>query len=97
MLKISVVTRCELFSGRNVDETVLRRTLSVLEEVPLDRVTAEAAGRLRRTADMALADALIAACALEHDLSLMTRNVRHFERVPGLLLHHPDDGTPAGA
>ena len=32
-------------------------------------------------------DLLIAATALHHDLTLVTRNRRHFERVPGLKLH----------
>lgn len=31
-------------------------------------------------------DLLIAATALEHDLTLVTRNHRHFARVPGLRL-----------
>jgi tRNA(fMet)-specific endonuclease VapC len=29
-------------------------------------------------------DLLIAATALEHDLTLVTRNQRHFARIPGL-------------
>jgi predicted nucleic acid-binding protein len=32
-------------------------------------------------------DLLIAATALEHDLTLVTRNVNHFVRVPGLRLY----------
>jgi predicted nucleic acid-binding protein len=38
-----------------------------------------------------IADALIAATALEHRLPLMTRNRRHFEQVPGLTLRTPQD------
>jgi predicted nucleic acid-binding protein len=34
-------------------------------------------------------DLLIAATALEHDLMLVTRNVNHFARVPGLRLYQP--------
>lgn len=34
-------------------------------------------------------DLLIAATALVHDLALLTRNERHFARVPGLRLHRP--------
>lgn len=88
--KISVVTRCELFAGRNTDESSLRQTLNQLEELVVDRAIAEAAGGIRRTAQLAVPDALIAATALEHGLSLMTRNVRHFRRVPGLELHVPE-------
>ena len=32
-------------------------------------------------------DLLIAATALEHDLTLVSRNALHFARVPGLRLH----------
>jgi predicted nucleic acid-binding protein len=90
-LKISIVTRCELFAGRNVDEAALRRTLHVLNEVPVDRAIAEAAGRIRRTSGIPVPDALIAATALDQELELMTRNRRHFERVPDLILRPPPD------
>jgi tRNA(fMet)-specific endonuclease VapC len=33
-----------------------------------------------------MADSLIAGIALEHDLPLLTRNRKHFSRVPGLKL-----------
>lgn len=86
---ISVVTRCELFAGRNVDEPALRRTLSVLEEISVDDAIAESAGRVRRTAGIPVPDALIAATALQHDMAVMTRNRRHFEQVSGLALCAP--------
>jgi predicted nucleic acid-binding protein len=34
-------------------------------------------------------DLLIAATALQHDLTLLTRNVRHFNRIPDLRLYQP--------
>jgi predicted nucleic acid-binding protein len=96
-LQISVVTRCELFAGRNADEPTLRRTLNVLREVSVDRAIAETAGSIRRTTGIPLPDALIAATALEHELALMTRNRRHFDRVPGLTLCSPQESAePAG-
>jgi predicted nucleic acid-binding protein len=36
-----------------------------------------------------IADALIAATALEHGLPLFTRNVRHFQMIPGLAVIKP--------
>jgi predicted nucleic acid-binding protein len=89
--KISVVTRCELFAGRNADESSLQLILSQLAELPLDSKIAESAGRIRRTAQLHVPDALIAATALEHEIPLMTRNIRHFGRVPGLDLRTPED------
>lgn len=38
-------------------------------------------------------DLLIAATAIEHNLELLTRNRRHFARVPGLKLHKDDGKT----
>ena len=34
-------------------------------------------------------DLLIAATALHHDLTLLTRNIRHFNRIPELRLYQP--------
>jgi predicted nucleic acid-binding protein len=36
------------------------------------------------------ADLLIAATALEHDLTLVTQNLHHFNRIPGLKLYQSD-------
>jgi len=85
----SVVTRCELFAGRRVDEADVRRLLGPLVEVPVGRAIAETAGRLRRVSRILTPDALIAATALEHSLELMTRNVRDFQNVAGLTLRPP--------
>lgn len=83
----SVVTRAELFAGRNTDELVVQRLLAAFRELEVDRGIAELGGRLRRETGVGLADALIAATALLHGLSVLTRNTRHFERVPRLRLH----------
>jgi predicted nucleic acid-binding protein len=89
--RISIVTRCELFAGRNMDEPSLRQTLNHIDELLIDRTIAESAGRIRRTTQLDVPDALIAATALQHRIPLMTRNLRHFERVPGLTLRAPRD------
>ncbi len=78
----SVVTRAELYMGGN--ERAVDRILRPLDELPMDRDVAERAGRLRWTMDIGFPDAVIAATALEHGLTLITRNVRDFEDVPKL-------------
>ena len=85
-MHVSSVTRAELFAGRNADEKGVRVLLSSMTELSVDQAVAERAGRIRRTTGIGLADALIAATALEHRLVLVTRNVRHFERIRGLRL-----------
>ena len=81
----SVVTRAELFAGYAATElvTVL---LAPFRELPVDRTVAERAGRIRRESGVRLPDALIAATAIEHKLSLFTRNRSDFEKVAGLRL-----------
>jgi len=85
----SVVTRAELFAGSDADEAGLRRLLAPFGELPVDRSVAEVGGRVRRDVGLALPDALIAATAISRGLTLMSRNRRHFERVPGLRLLAP--------
>lgn len=88
-LAYSVITRCELFAGRD-DPKGLRRLLAPLQEFPVDSEIAERGGTLKRDSQVPTPDALIAATALKHQLPLMTRNRRHFERVPGLTLRAPE-------
>ncbi len=81
---ISVVTRAELYAGKRVDERRVDLLLARFREFPIDRSIAESAGRLCRSTGIPMPDALVAATALEHGLVLLTRNLRHFERVAGL-------------
>ncbi|HYB24262.1 MAG TPA: type II toxin-antitoxin system VapC family toxin [Solirubrobacteraceae bacterium] len=95
-LAYSVITRCELFAGRD-DRKRLREILGPLREIQIDAEIAERGGELKRDWGVATPDALIAATAIVHGLSLMTRNVRHFERVPGLVLFAPGADPTASA
>ncbi len=85
----SVVTLCELFAGVRVDEGAVRTLLAPHTALVVNPVVAERAGRIRRDTGIRIGDALIAATGLEHGLTLMTRNVRDFAPVPGLLLVQP--------
>lgn len=91
-ISYSVVTRCELFAGSHDDETALRILLAPFTELAVDRAIAEQAGRLRRMSGTRIADALIAATALQFHLTLMTRNTRDFDRIPGVVLIFPGSG-----
>ena len=79
----SAITRAELFAGSSATEAV-SRLLAPFREIPVDRTVAERAGRIQREHAIGIADALIAATALEHGLGLVTRNRRHFGSVRGL-------------
>jgi hypothetical protein len=80
----SVVTRTELIAGG--DERRVRGFLEPLQEIGVDRSIADRAGRIRRETGIDLADAVIAATAIEHRLVLASRNTKDFARVRGLRL-----------
>jgi predicted nucleic acid-binding protein len=85
----SVVTRCELFAGPPSHEEGVREMLAPLRELAVDGTIAEQAGRIRRDIGVRTPDALIAATAITHGLTLVTRNRRDFEPVRGLTLTAP--------
>ncbi|MDP9320931.1 MAG: type II toxin-antitoxin system VapC family toxin [Chloroflexota bacterium] len=93
LISYSVITRSELFAGRT-NEARVEEFLAPFREIPVDRMIAERAGRLRRGSAMRTPDALIAATAIEHGLELVTRNRRDFEAVPGLQLRDPMSLNP---
>jgi predicted nucleic acid-binding protein len=94
----SAVVVGELYAGayrspnreRHLDN-IERRLLPALSILPYDARVARAYGQLRAALEaagrrLADADLQIAATALVHELELVTGNVRHFSRVPGLKL-----------
>ncbi len=85
----SVVTRCELFAGRSADEQAISAVLSAMHEFAVDRAIAERAGRLRRRHGLRTPDALIAATAVEQDMTLLTRNLQDFRGLKGLRVRAP--------
>jgi tRNA(fMet)-specific endonuclease VapC len=66
-----------------------RRDLSAFEILPVtDKIAAEAAkievAAIKGGEALSLADVLIASSAISLNLTLITRNIKHFQRVPGL-------------
>jgi len=93
VLNTTVITRFELLSGARSAKQ-LTRLVQLLAAVPslvLDDPAADAASEIRRSLDrsgnpIGMADSLIAGIVISNGGSLLTRNRRHFERVPGLEL-----------
>ena len=96
----SVITRYELRYGASLREDaesfwarLQRSIIPVVSWLPVTQAIAERGGAIAaalRRAGRACGDLdpLLAATALEHDLILVTRNVKHFEHVPQLNLEN---------
>lgn len=98
---VSIISFGEIFEGAfgGVDpDKVLREYRTFLADytmLPLTDPVMERFARtrayLRRTGQLIPdLDLLIAATAVHHDLELLTRNLRHFRRVPDLSLYRHD-------
>ena len=95
----SAVVVAELYKGAFGSErasvhvsNIETRALPSLTILPFDVAVARVYGQIEATLrkggrPLADADLQIAATALHHGLELVTGNVRHFERVPGLSLN----------
>lgn len=90
---VSAVTVAELFAARRTREPVERKRveklLSLFIIVPVDMPISVLAGELRRDYGLSLPDAIVAATALNLGLVLVTRNIRHYQRIPNLRLEVP--------
>ena len=97
-LAISLITYGEIYEGIYYgtkpaqDEIAFHQFLRVANVLPLNRRVmqrfARIRGDLRRRGELiGDPDVLIAATALYHNLTLVTGNVRHFERIAGLSLY----------
>lgn len=87
----SIAARAELFGGTD-EEGPVRALLAEGVELGVSREVAERAGKIKRACGVALPDALIAAMALVNGLPLVTRNAKHFTRIPELRIEIPNDG-----
>jgi tRNA(fMet)-specific endonuclease VapC len=92
-LAVTAIGRFELLAGTRSTrvEKVVRQLLDAIPCLALDAASADRAAAVRREleqqgAGIGMADSLIAGIVLASGSMLLTRNSRHFERVPGLKL-----------
>jgi predicted nucleic acid-binding protein len=94
-LKISIVTLMELYYGAYKSQKVasnigkIKRIEDAVEIIALGRESAEIFAMLKTDLEKSGIplddfDLILAACALSHDLVLVTNNVKHFQRIQGL-------------
>lgn len=76
---LSVITRAEVLAGfDDAHATLALELLDVFPALPITTEIADLAARLRRSERWKLPDALQAAVAMHHALTLVTRNTRDF-------------------
>lgn len=76
---LSVITRAETLAGFDEPSAALATDLlDAFTTLPVTRETADSAASLRRTERWKLPDAFQAALAIQHGLTLVTRNTRDF-------------------
>ncbi len=67
----------------------LEALVGAMLQLPLDPAVVARAVELRRQRKMSLADAIVAATALERGMELVTRNEQDFQHITGLRLVNP--------
>jgi len=96
-LKISVITLMELYYGAYKSEKFssnlakVRTIENTFEIIPSGKESAENFGMLKASLEKSGTrlddfDLTIASCALAHNLTLVTNNLKHFSRIEGLKL-----------
>ena len=95
---VSLITIAELYSGKSVQRdgpemAEMEKIIQGVEVVIPDINVAKEVGKLRAQYDLSLADAFIAALAIESGLPLATLNKRDFAKVKELELFQTDDSS----
>lgn len=97
-LTLSTISYGELYEGITFGRdpashmSSFRRFLHAVRVLDVNRLIAHNFGRVRGTLrqqgmPLPASDLLIGATALAYDLILVTRNLRHFQRIPGLRVY----------
>ena len=96
-INISVITLMELYYGAHKSQKVsinlskIKRLEQVIEIIPVGVECVEIFSFLKSQLEMEGNrlddfDLIIASCALAHNLTLVTNNIKHFQRIDGLKL-----------
>ncbi|WP_457741672.1 type II toxin-antitoxin system VapC family toxin [Thermococcus sp.] len=89
---VSIITKIEFLGWRGHTPEGFEKSkefINFAHVIPLTDEIADVAIELRRKIRVKLPDAVIAATALVHNLTLVTRNVKDFEKINGLRIYNP--------
>lgn len=87
----SIITHTESYGGKSIWEDkeameVLKFIFSSIKILSLDEKVSKKAGEIRARYNIDLADAIVAATAVNNKLALATLNVKDFEKIKGIKL-----------
>lgn len=92
-LYISVVSVVEIYAGKETENALKRQHISKFLQsfniLILEANIAAYAGQLRRDYQRPFADMIIAATAVHYQISLVTRNTKHFKDIKHLKVFQP--------
>lgn len=90
---VSTITEMELYAGKSMDlpdmEQSVISLLTLFKVIPVNSSIARQAGSLLRSyrhQGLTPIDAVIASTAMENNANLITRNIKHFRMVKGLIV-----------
>ena len=94
-MALSFVTKFEVLDGckKKINENRAFKLLNEFEIMSLNEKVSERAFQiyqnLRWKANIGMSDSMIAATAIHNKCVLISRNVKHFDKVPGIKLKKP--------
>ncbi len=92
--KISVITRMELLAwpGASEQQTlILNEFINASEVFALEEPVIQKAIEIRKAHKTKLPDAIIAATALVNEFTIITRNIKDFDKIEGIEVINPYD------
>jgi tRNA(fMet)-specific endonuclease VapC len=101
---ISLITYIEVYEGilgghdPAASERLFKTLIAEMPVLPISRAIGRRAAATRKSLrsqglPLPLTDVLIAATAIHHDLTLVTRNLKHYQRIPDLKLYQEPSGS----
>ena len=89
-INLSVINKIELLGFSTVDQEIID-FVSFSTIFPMDDSIVDKTIRIRSLYHIKLPDAIIAATALFHQCTLITRNTKDFRKIDGLRIENPYD------
>lgn len=89
---VSVITEIELLcwkTANNQDLSILKKFITDIHVFELDKSIKLQTVKIRKTYNIKLPDAIIAATAFANDVILLTRNIKDFKKVRKLKVINP--------